>query len=200
MSLKKIVIFASGSGSSAENIIANFNGKTSIRVEKLYCNNQKAFVLERIKKHNINTMIFNNSELETGKVLEDLIKVRPELIVLAGFLRKIPKAIIDEFKNKIINIHPALLPKYGGQGMFGLNVHQKVIDNKDFHSGFTIHYVNENYDEGNVIFQKKIEVKSSTAEELSKKVLAQEHKYYPTIINSLLNEWSRNNNIHGWVI
>ena len=188
MSLKKIVIFASGSGSSAENIIANFNGKTSIKVEKLYCNNQKAFVLERIKKHNINTMIFNNSELETGKVLEDLIKVRPELIVLAGFLRKIPKAIIDEFKNKIINIHPALLPKYGGQGMFGLNVHQKVIDNKDFYSGFTIHYVNENYDEGNVIFQKKIEVKSSSAEELSKKVLAQEHKYYPTIINSLLND------------
>ena len=92
-------------------------------------------------------------------------------------------------KNKIINIHPALLPKYGGQGMFGLNVHQKVIDNKDFHSGFTIHYVNENYDEGNVIFQKKkIEVKSSSAEELSKKVLAQEHKYYPTIINSLLND------------
>ncbi len=181
--MKKIVIFASGSGSSAENIIANFNGKTSIKVEKLYCNNQKAFVLERIKKYNINTMIFNNSDLETGKVLEDLIKVRPELIVLAGFLRKIPKAIIDEFKNKIINIHPALLPKYGGQGMFGLNVHQKVIDNKDFHSGFTIHYVNENYDEGNVIFQKKIEVKSSSAEELSKKVLAQEHKYYPTIIN-----------------
>ena len=186
--MKKIVIFASGSGSSAENIIANFNGKTSIKVEKLYCNNQKAFVLERIKKYNINTMIFNNSDLETGKVLEDLIKVRPELIVLAGFLRKIPKAIIDEFKNKIINIHPALLPKYGGQGMFGLNVHQKVIDNKDFHSGFTIHYVNENYDEGNVIFQKKIEVKSSSAEELSKKVLAQEHKYYPTIINSLLND------------
>ena len=120
--------------------------------------------------------------------MEDLIKVRPELIVLAGFLRKIPKAIIDEFKNKIINIHPALLPKYGGKGMFGLNVHQKVIDNKDFHSGFTIHYVNENYDEGNVIFQKKIEVKSSSAEELSKKVLAQEHKYYPTIINSLLND------------
>ena len=200
MSLKKIVIFASGSGSSAENIIANFNGKTSIKVEKLYCNNQKAYVLERIKKYNINTMIFNNSDLETGKVLEDLIKVRPELIVLAGFLRKIPKVIIDKFKNKIINIHPALLPKYGGQGMFGLNVHQKVIDNKDFHSGFTIHYVNENYDEGNVIFQKKIEVKSSSAEELSKKVLAQEHKYYPTIINSLLNDWSRNNNIHGWVI
>ena len=156
--MKKIVIFASGSGSSAENIIANFNGKTSIKVEKLYCNNQKAFVLERIKKYNINTMIFNNSDLETGKVLEDLIKVRPELIVLAGFLRKIPKAIIDEFKNKIINIHPALLPKYGGQGMFGLNVHQKVIDNKDFHSGFTIHYVNENYDEEMLFFKKKLKL------------------------------------------
>ena len=169
--MKKIVIFASGSGSSAENIIANFNGKTSIKVEKLYCNNQKAFVLERIKKYNINTMIFNNSDLETGKVLEDLIKVRPELIVLAGFLRKFPKAIIDEFKNKIINIHPALLPKYGGQGMFGLNVHQKVIDNKDFHSGFTIHYVNENYDEGNVIFQKKLKLNPLLLKNYLKKYL-----------------------------
>ena len=120
--MKKIVIFASGSGSSAENIIANFNGKTSIKVEKLYCNNQKASVLERIKKYNINTMIFNNSDLEKGKVLEDLIKVRPELIVLAGFLRKIPKAIIDEFKNKIINIHPALLPEISPSQYDGMSL------------------------------------------------------------------------------
>ena len=111
-------------------------------------------------------MIFNNSDLKLARYLEDLIKVNPQLIVLAGFLKKIPKAIIDVFKNKIINIHPALLPKYGGKGMFGLNVHQKVIDNKDdFHSGFTIHYVNENYDEGDIIFQKKIKIKSSSAED-----------------------------------
>ena len=187
MSLKKIVIFASGSGSSAENIIANFNGKTSIKVEKLYCNNQKAFVLERIKKYNINTMIFNNSDLERGKVLEDLIKVRPELIVLAGFLRKIPKAIIDEFKNKIINIHPALLPKYGGQGMFGLNVHQKVIDNKDFHSGFTIHYVNENYDEGAIIFQATCDIdEHDLPEDVKRKVQALELSHFPSVIESII--------------
>ena len=113
--------------------------------------------------------------------------INPQLIVLAGFLKKVPKKITDVFKNKIINIHPALLPKYGGKGMYGLYVHQKVIENKDDYSGFTIHYVNENYDEGDIIFQKKIKIGGSNAEDLAKEILKLEHDYYPKIIFNLLN-------------
>ena len=187
MSLKKIVIFASGSGSSAENIFQKFGENSGIDVVKLYCNNPNAYVLKRFEKHEIDKMIFNNSDLRSGKVLEDLININPQLIVLAGFLKKVPKKITDVFKNKIINIHPALLPKYGGKGMYGLNVHQKVIDNKDDYSGFTIHYVNENYDEGDIIFQKKIKIRGSSAEDLAKEILKFEHEYYPKIIFNLLN-------------
>ena len=187
MSLKKIVIFASGSGSSAENIFQKFGDNSVIDVVKLYCNNPNAYVLKRFEKYEIDKMIFNNSELSSGKVLEDLTNINPQLIVLAGFLKKIPKKIIDVFQNKIINIHPALLPKYGGKGMYGFNVHQKVIENKDDYSGFTIHYVSENYDEGDIIFQKKTKIKSTNAEDLAKEILKSEHKYYPKIISNLLN-------------
>ena len=185
--MKKIVIFVSGSGSSAENIFQKFGNNNNINIVKLYCNNPNAYVLKRFEKHEIDKMIFNNSELDSGKVLDDLININPQLIVLAGFLKKIPKKIIDVFKNRIINIHPALLPKYGGKGMYGLNVHQKVIDNKDHYSGFTIHYVNENYDEGDIIFQKKIKIRGANAEDLSKEILKFEHEYYPKIIFNLLN-------------
>ncbi len=188
MSLKKIVIFASGSGSSAENIFQKFGDSSGIDVVKLYCNNPNAYVLKRFEKHEIDKMIFNKSELDSGKVLEDLININPELIVLAGFLKKIPKKIIDVFRSKIINIHPALLPRYGGKGMYGFNVHKKVIENKDNYSGFTIHYVNENYDEGDIIFQKKIKIKSYNAQDLAKEILKSEHDYYPKIIFNLLNE------------
>ena len=187
MSLKKIVIFASGNGSSADNIFQKFGDNSRIDVVKLYCNNPKAYVLKRFEKYEIDKMIFNNSDLDSGKLLEDLINISPQLIVLAGFLKKIPKKIIDVFKNRIINIHPALLPKYGGKGMYGLNVHQKVIDNKDDYSGFTIHYVNENYDEGDIIFQKKIKIRGPNAEDLAKEILKFEHEYYPKIIFNLLN-------------
>ena len=187
MSLKKIVIFASGNGSSADNIFQKFGDNSRIDVVKLYCNNPKAYVLKRFEKYEIDKMIFNKSDLDSGKLLEDLIKISPQLIVLAGFLKKIPKKITDVFKNKIINIHPALLPKYGGKGMYGLNVHQKVIENKDDYSGFTIHYVNENYDEGDIIFQKKIKIRGSNAEDLAKEILKLEHDYYPKIIFNLLN-------------
>ena len=187
MPVKKIVIFASGSGSSAENIFHKFSNNANIEVEKLYCNNPNAYVLQRFKNYEINKMIFNNSDLNSETVLDDLIKVNPELIVLAGFLRKIPKKIIEIFKNKIINIHPSLLPKYGGKGMYGLNIHQKVIENKEIYSGFTIHYVNENYDDGDIIFQKKIKINTSSVTELANKILKAEHEYYPKIIFNLLN-------------
>jgi len=125
--------------------------------------------------------------LKNKKVLLDLQKVKPNLIVLAGFLRKIPFDILNEFKHKIINIHPSLLPKYGGKGMYGDNVHKKVIENNEKESGFTIHYVDQNYDEGDIILQKKIQIKKKDAVSLAQEVLKLEHKYYPEIILKCLS-------------
>ena len=188
MSSKKIVIFASGSGSSVENIILKFKKTPNTEVVKIYCDNPKAYVLDRAKKHNIKYLIFNSSDLKNNVVFDDLNLIRPDLIVLAGFLKKIPENIIKSFKKRVINIHPSLLPKYGGKGMYGLNVHKKVIVNNDSETGFTIHHVNKEYDEGDIIFQKKIEVDTSLADELAKKVLKEEHKHYPLIIEKILNE------------
>ena len=186
MSLKKIVIFASGSGSSVENIILSFNKNQVIQVSKVYCNNPDAFVLQRIKKYNVDSLVFNLNELNNDMVLKDLNKVSPDLIVLAGFLKKIPQNIINSFKNKIINIHPSLLPKHGGKGMFGLNVHKSVIKNNERETGLTIHHVNSEYDKGSIIFQKTIKVDTDDANALAKKVLIEEHKYYPEIIKKVL--------------
>ena len=186
MSSKKIVIFASGSGSSVENILLSYKNTPEIIVSKLYCNKPEAFVLQRIKKYNIEALVFNSEELNNGFVLRDLNKISPDLIVLAGFLKKIPDNIIDAFENKIINIHPSLLPKHGGKGMYGLNVHKSVIKNNDSKSGFTIHYVNKDYDEGRIIFQKTIKVGTADPQNLANKVLIQEHKYYPEIIKKIL--------------
>ena len=144
--------------------------------------NNKAFVVERAQKHGIKSLIFQNEDLTNKRILIDLRKVNPDLIVLAGFLKKIPKDIINEFKHKIINIHPSLLPKYGGKGMYGAKVHEKVIKNNDKESGFTIHYVDQNYDEGDIIFQKKLIIKEKDPIYLAKEVLKMEHKYYPEII------------------
>ena len=187
MSLKKIVIFVSGSGSSAENIIIRFKEKEEISIEKIYCNNSKALVLERIKKYNIKKLVFENNHLDGDEVLNDLKKIKPNLIVLAGFLKKIPLKILNNFKNKIINIHPSLLPSYGGKGMYGMNVHKSVIKNKERKSGFTIHYVDEHYDTGNVIFQKSINVETENPNDLAKQILSLEHKHYPKIIKEILN-------------
>jgi phosphoribosylglycinamide formyltransferase-1 len=187
LSLKKIVIFASGSGSSAENIIIRLKEKEEISIEKIYCNNPKALVLERIKKYNIKKLVFENNDLEGDKVLNDLISINPNIIILAGFLKKIPLKIIKHFKNKIINIHPSLLPNYGGKGMYGMIVHRSVIQNREKKSGFTIHYVDEHYDTGNIIFQKSINVETETPEDLAKQILSLEHKHYPTVIKEILN-------------
>ena len=179
---KKIVVFASGSGSSFENICKKLSKDSFVEISKLYCNNNKAFVVERAKKHGIKSLIFQNEDLTNKRILIDLRKVNPDLIVLAGFLKKIPTDIINEFKHRIINIHPSLLPKYGGKGMFGAKVHEKVIENNDRESGFTVHYVDQNYDEGDIIFQKKLIIKKKDPTYLAKEVLKMEHKYYPEII------------------
>ena len=179
---KKIVVFASGSGSSFENICKKLSKDSFVEISKLYCNNNKAFVVERAQKQGIKSLIFQNEDLTNKRILMDLRKVNPDLIVLAGFLKKIPTDIIDEYKHRIINIHPSLLPKYGGKGMYGAKVHEKVIENNDRESGFTVHYVDQNYDEGEIIFQKKFIIKEKDPIHLAKEVLKMEHKYYPEII------------------
>ena len=186
--MKKIVVFASGGGSSVENLFLYFSKKPKVKVLKLYCNNPEAGVLKRDRINSLKKLIFNNDELKSNKILNDLQKLSPDLIVLAGFLKKIPQKITDFFRNKIINIHPSLLPKYGGKGMYGINVHKAVLDNNEEYSGFTIHYVNDNYDEGDIIFQKKFRINSNSAVDLAKQILAEEHKYYPQIIENILNE------------
>ena len=185
---KKIVVFASGNGSSFENICKKLSDVEHLEISKLYCNNNKASVIDRANKYGIEKFIFQNQDLKNKKVLQDLQKVKPDLIVLAGFLKKIPFDIANKFKYKIINIHPSLLPKYGGKGMYGDNVHKKVIENNEKESGFTIHYVDQNYDEGDIIFQKKIQIKKKDAINLAQEVLKLEHKYYPKIILKCLSD------------
>lgn len=191
--MKKIVIFASGAGSNAEKIIEFYNGHCFALVASVFSNNDKAKVLEIAKNNNIATVTFNTSELEDGFVLQKLVDLKPDLIVLAGFLRKFPLQIITTFKNKVINIHPALLPKYGGKGMYGLHVHKAVLENKESESGITIHYINENYDEGAFICQKSTSIiECKTPEEIAVKILQLEHLYFAQEIEKLLKSNSSN--------
>ena len=184
---KNIVVFASGSGSNAVKIYEYFLGLNNVNIASLYCNNPNAKVLERFKSFNIDTVLFSKNDLKNNTVLNSLKNVNPDLIVLAGFLLKIPKNITSFFKNKIINIHPALLPLYGGKGMYGENIHKAVIKNKDKMSGLTIHYVNDKYDDGTIIFQKTIRIEpGETPLSLSKKILTEEHLNYPVEIGKLL--------------
>lgn len=186
--MKKIVIFASGSGSNAEKIVLYFKNSTTISVIGIVTNNSSAKVLEKAKNYQIPCFVFNKTALDDGLVLKKMEELKPDLIVLAGFLLKFPKSIIDKFYNKVINIHPALLPKYGGKGMYGINVHQSVLNNKDLESGITIHYVNENYDEGKYIFQKSVSIiECKTSQEIADKVLVLEHNNFSVIIEKLLN-------------
>ena len=183
-----ILIFASGNGSNAENIITFFQ-KKSIHINWIIItNNSDAGVIERSVRLNIPFMVFSKEDFYNNNVLEKINLINPSLIVLAGFLLKIPEQIIENFPNKIINIHPSLLPKYGGKGMYGINVHKKVIENQESESGISIHYVNQNYDEGKVIFQKSITISYPTdASNLSKKIHELEMKYFPEVIEKLLN-------------
>ena len=183
-----ILIFASGNGSNAENLITYFK-KKDIEINWIVAtNNSEAGVIERCIKLNVPYFVISKDELSKNSLLEKIKMIDPSLIILAGFLLKIPEQIIENFPNKIINIHPSLLPKYGGKGMYGINVHKKVIDNRESESGISIHYVNQNYDEGKVIFQKSITISYPTnASNLSKKIHELEMKYFPEVIEKLLN-------------
>ena len=167
--MKRIVIFASGSGSNAENLIKFFQNSDNASVIQVLTNNPHAKVLDRCKRLNVSALSFNRIAFSKSEdVLNILRSSKPDLIVLAGFLWKFPEFILKEFENKVINIHPALLPKYGGKGMYGMHVHNSVVENKETETGITIHYVNENYDEGAIIFQAKCEVKAlDTADDVA---------------------------------
>ena len=186
--MKKILLFASGTGSNVENIIHHFKNHHDIIVVGVLTNNPNAQVIDKAKNHNVPTLIFNREQLTDGFVFDKIAELKPDLIVLAGFLWKMPEAIVKAYPNKIINIHPALLPKYGGKGMYGIKVHQTVLDNKEKETGITIHYVNEHYDEGEFIFQQKVAIEDcKTPEDVANKIHEFEHKYFPIIIEKILN-------------
>lgn len=183
----KIIIFASGSGTNAENIIRYFQATKSASVEAVFTNKADAQVIQRAEKYQVPSQVFTKNDLEAGKVLQEINTIQPDLIVLAGFLLKFPQSIVAEYPDKIINIHPALLPKYGGKGMYGMHVHRAVVENKESKTGITIHYVNENYDEGNIIFQKEVTVLiSDTPEVVAAKIHELEQDHFPVVIEKLL--------------
>jgi phosphoribosylglycinamide formyltransferase-1 len=185
--MKNIVIFASGSGSNAENIIKHFKENQLARVVAVFSNKATAGVLEKAQNYGIPAVIFTKEEWTEGNVLKRLQSFNPNLIVLAGFLLKFPSDIIEAYPGKIVNIHPALLPKYGGKGMYGMNVHRAILENKETETGITIHYIDEHYDEGDIIFQQSVKLDGGeTCEEISNKVQQLEHEHFPKVIEGLI--------------
>lgn len=185
---KRIVIFASGSGTNTENIIKYFQRTQFAEVVLVLSNKKDAKVLERAINLDVPAIFFTKDELfsEDG-VLKILKETEPDLIVLAGFLLKFPEIILKELPKKVINVHPALLPKYGGKGMYGNFVHEAVVENNETETGITIHYVNENYDEGAIISQKKVKLsKTETAETVAEKIHTLEYEWFPKTIEEVL--------------
>ena len=186
--MTRIAIFASGSGSNTENIIRYFSDNKDIKVVLVLSNQSRSGVLIRAQLHNIPTFIFTKDDLNECTKVHDVLKdYNASMIVLAGFLLKIPLYMIEAYPNSILNIHPALLPKYGGKGMYGMNVHTAVVENKDEKTGITIHYVNENYDEGAIIFQATCDIdEHDLPEDVKTKVQALELRHFPSVIESII--------------
>jgi len=185
---KNIAILASGSGSNAENIILYFRNNKDICFPVIISNKEDAFIHERAKKLEIPSCVFKKADFESEKVLDFLKKQQIDFIVLAGFLLKVPENLLQAYPDRIINIHPALLPKFGGKGMYGSHVHEAVVAAKEKESGITIHYVNENYDEGQIIFQAKCEVlPTDTPNDVAEKVHALEYEFFPKIIERIVS-------------
>jgi len=182
--MKKIAIFASGNGSNAQNIADYFDGNPLIKIQLILTNNPNAFVLERAKNLKIAYDVFNRDDFyKSDVVMQKLEEQEIDFVVLAGFLWLIPENLIQKFPNKILNIHPALLPKYGGKGMYGSKVHEAVHAAADDESGITIHYVNKEYDEGMIIFQARTKIdKTDTPDLIAEKIHALEYEYFPQII------------------
>lgn len=189
-SSSKIVIFASGNGTNAENIIKYFQDSPVARVVAVFSNRKSAKVLRKAHDLKVKSLYFDREALyKSNEVLHVLQDIQPDLIVLAGFLWVFPKNILEAFPDKVINIHPALLPNYGGKGMYGAKVHEAVINNKDEESGISIHYVNDKYDEGKIIFQSKTKIDTSdTPDSLAQKIHQLEYKHFPEVIEQLLQQ------------
>lgn len=187
MNVKKIAIFASGSGTNAQKIIEYFAENQKIKVDSLWSNNPNAYALTRAASAGIDTFVFNRHQFyETNEVYQKLRERDIDTIALAGFLWLVPENIVEGFP--VINIHPALLPKYGGKGMYGMKVHQAVVENKERETGISIHFVNQKYDEGELIFQTKCPVlPNDSPEEVARKVHELEYKFYPAVIEQLLH-------------
>jgi phosphoribosylglycinamide formyltransferase-1 len=184
-----IAIFASGSGTNAENIARYFESKPKDKVTLILTNNPEAGVLKRARQLQIPSFVFSQQQLQDGTVLGILEQQAIDFVVLAGFLKLVPESIIDAFPNRIINIHPALLPKFGGKGMYGQRVHQAVKASGDRETGITIHFVTKNYDEGAIVLQVKELVRSNdSVADIEKKVHQLEYNYYPEVIEDLLDD------------
>jgi phosphoribosylglycinamide formyltransferase-1 len=186
--LKNIVIFASGSGTNAQNIFEQFAHHPSVKVAALFCNNPTAKVIERMKPLGVPVHVFNRDTYKSEQEFMALLQpYQADLLVLAGFLWLIPEYLVKAYPNKIINIHPALLPKFGGKGMYGHHVHEAVLAAKETEHGITIHFVNEHYDEGMPIFQAKFDVKPEyTLDDIQKQISALEMRYFPEAIKRVL--------------
>jgi phosphoribosylglycinamide formyltransferase-1 len=194
--MKKIVIFASGSGTNAQNIVLHFTNSSKSHQFHIFSNNANAKVLEKAQNLAVPSKIISKDDLNSEVLLNYLMEIQPDLIILAGFLLKFPSNCIEAFPNKIINIHPALLPKYGGKGMYGMNVHRAVVENKEAETGITIHYVNENYDEGNIIFQKSVSLSGEeTPDDVANKIHELEQAHFPVIIEEIINQNATPNTI-----
>lgn len=187
--IPRIAIFASGSGTNAQRIAEYFNGTGMLEISAIYCNNPDAYVLERAKLLGIPAILFNRKDFyNTTFVLDELLRRKTDWIILAGFLWLIPELILKTFPHRIINIHPALLPGYGGKGMYGMKVHKSVIAAGEKQSGITIHHVNEHYDEGDIIFQATCQILTGdTPEILAAKIHELEYEHFPVVIGNLVS-------------
>lgn len=189
--MKRIAIFASGSGTNAEAIMnyVEQNHGSEVEISLILSNNSDAFVLQRALNHGVETFVFNKTELRENPslILDKLRQKNVDFVVLAGFMLLVPSSIIDAYRGRIVNIHPALLPSYGGKGMYGDRVHRAVIENRERESGITIHFVDEHYDQGAVILQAKCDVtEQDTPDTLAAKIHNLEHQYFPrTIIETI---------------
>ena len=188
--MKRIAIFASGSGSNAQRIMEHFKRNKEMEVALVLCNKPDAYVLQRADNFEVPTHVLTKEELLHTNSIDNLLKnLEIDILVLAGFMWLLPERFIQNYPKRIVNIHPALLPKHGGAGMFGRKVHESVLKSKDNETGITIHYVNENFDEGEIIYQSKCTVeKNDDLEKLAYKVHQLEHIHYPKIIEDLLKK------------
>lgn len=187
--MKRLAILASGSGSNAEKIMEYFKDSQKATISLVASNKADAFVLERARKFGVPTFTFTRKEMDAGLLLSKLQEEKIDWVILAGFLLKIPEDLIRAFPDHMVNIHPALLPKYGGKGMYGHHVHEAVKAAGDTETGITIHLVNEHYDEGKIIFQAATSLtEEDTPDTIAQKVHALEHRYFPEVIDSLMEK------------